>query len=644
MSHPRTRLALQQLEDRTTPVLWNNPWPDAGHLKLSFAPDGTTVGSSTSTLSAELAPLGQADSQLDILRAFQTWAAAANINVSVVPDLGTPFGEPGPVQGGPFHGDIRIGATDLSAGELAISNPFDLFSGWTGSVLLNTSQSFDLGGSEAYDLYTVLLQEAGHVFGIGNSHKPQSVMYELYQGPRDGLHPSDIADIQTLYGARTPDRFEGTAGNDAMATATRLRFVSRLSQLAGTDGTAGRIPFVAAGDVTTLVDQDVYSVRVPLGARSFEVRLRTTGVSLLTAKLTVVDARGQIVGSAIATDPANGDLLVAVQDARPGNLYFIRVEGAEDDVFGIGAYRLTVGLAAASAVDPPNPQGLIHNDGSLPHPALFLGSQRPGSDLRWDFTYRASISGPRDKDTYTVRSQPEDPGTMVIVVWDLDGTRLNPVVTVYDQNRRPVPVELLADDPGMYTLQVRHVRPSTTYLIKIAADSRPTGMSRGNYFLGVDFRESPVTLRPLARGKLTAAEPDVAAIFTVRQDQLFHFALRVDSANPAIDSAARLMVLDESGNEVYTLFAAAGTSALGDVLLAAGTYTVIVAGGTPDGPESMPRLTYRLDGLVRTDPIGIGTEDPSSEPAQPRPQQAPAPTTTNTSPYDGPYTNPYRPT
>jgi len=80
------------------------------------------------------------------------------------------------------------------------------------------------------------------------------------------------------------------------------------------------------------------------------------------------------------------------------------------------------------------------------------------------------------------------------------------------------------------------------------------------------------------------------------------------------------------------------------VLLAAGKYTFIVTGGTPDGPATMSRLTYRLDGLVRTDPIGIGTEDPSSEPAQPRPQQAPAPTTTNTNPYDGPYTNPYRPT
>ena len=643
MSHPRACLTLQQLEDRTTPVLWNNPWPDAGHLTLSFAPDGTTVGGSSSTLFDELVPLSQPDWQWEVLRAFQTWAAAANINLSVVPDSGTPFGDPGPVQGSPLHGDIRIGATDLSAGELAISNPFDLFSGWTGSVLLNTSQTFALGGGEAYDLYTVFLQEAGHVFGIGNSHKPQSVMYELYQGPRDSLHPSDVADIQTLYGARTPDRFEGTAGNDAFATATRLRFISRLAQLAGTDGTVGRIPLVAAGDVTTLVDQDVYSIRVPLGVRGFDVSLRTTGVSLLTAKLTIVDARGQVVGSAVATDPTNGDLFVTIEDARPGGLYFIRVEGADDDVFGIGAYRLAVGLAAASAVDPPNPTGLIHDDGSMPRPALFLGTQRPGSDLRWDFTYRASISSPRDKDAYTVHTQAGSPETMVVAVWDLNGTRLNPAVSVFDKNRRPVPVEVLADDPGMFTLQVREVRPDTTYMIKIAPDSAPTGMSRGNYFLGVDFRDSPVTLRPLAKGKLTTAEPDVSAVFTVRQDQLFHFALQVESANPEIESAARLIVRDETGNEVYTLFAAAGSSAIGDVLLAAGKYTFIVTGGTPDGSLEMPRLTYRLHGLVRTDPIGIGTEDPSSEPAQPRPQAAPTPTTTNTNPYDGPYTNPYRP-
>src|SRR5262245_27302145 len=165
MNRLRSRLTLRQLEDRTTPVVWNNPWPDANHLTLSFAPDGTDVGGAPSALFAELGLLPTSDWQTEILQAFQTWAAQANINLSVVGDSGTAFGTPGPVQGSALHGDVRIGATDLSAGELAITNPFDLLSGWSGSVLLNTAMTFGLGDLATSDLYTVMLQEAGHVFG-----------------------------------------------------------------------------------------------------------------------------------------------------------------------------------------------------------------------------------------------------------------------------------------------------------------------------------------------------------------------------------------------------------------------------------------------------------------------------------------------
>ena len=38
------RLCLTRLEDRCTPATWGNPWPDAAHLTLSFAPDGTHLG------------------------------------------------------------------------------------------------------------------------------------------------------------------------------------------------------------------------------------------------------------------------------------------------------------------------------------------------------------------------------------------------------------------------------------------------------------------------------------------------------------------------------------------------------------------------------------------------------------------------
>ncbi|HKB05452.1 MAG TPA: hypothetical protein VKD90_24720, partial [Gemmataceae bacterium] len=117
----RRPLTVVRLEDRTTPVVWNNPWPDPGHLTLSFAPDGTDVQGQASALFAELDALGP-EWRTEVLRAFQTWAAQANINLSLAADgASTPFGSSGPVQGDTRHGDIRIGARELGPEELAIS-------------------------------------------------------------------------------------------------------------------------------------------------------------------------------------------------------------------------------------------------------------------------------------------------------------------------------------------------------------------------------------------------------------------------------------------------------------------------------------------------------------------------------------------
>ncbi|HKB01244.1 MAG TPA: PPC domain-containing protein, partial [Gemmataceae bacterium] len=523
--------------------------------------------------------------------------------------------------------------------------PFDLFGGWAGTVLLNTLREFQLlgaaGRSDMFDLYTVVLQEAGHVFGVGNSPRPESAMYTQYLGPRIGLDTTDVADIQTLYGARAPDRFESAHGNEVPATATKLRFVSWLGQLNGTDGTARRIPFVAAGDVTTLVDADVYAVKLPANAQSFTVALRTSGISLLTARVTVLDANGQVVASAVATDPTSGDLTITVDHAQKKGTYFVKVEGAADDVFGIGAYRLAVGSAAAEAVAPPNPSGLINDDGTGPRPAVFLGKQHEGDDRRWDFTYRASISAPEETDLYRVRTKKGTPGTLVVAVWAVEHGQLDPMATVYDKRMRPVPFQVLSDDDGSFTLQVKNARPNAVYFVRVGSSDAGVATNRGNYFLGIDFRNQAIELLPLAADRLTQAEPDVSAAMTVHQSQLFHFALNVVSANPQVESAARLIVLDEGGNEVYTVFAAAGRLATGDVLLGAGTYTLIITGGTRNPLALMPDLTFTLEGLVRSDPIGLTPMDPSGDPSQP-PAAAPPPTTTTTGPYTGPYTNPYR--
>jgi hypothetical protein len=645
----RRPLSLDRLEDRTTPVVWNNPWPDPDHLTLSFAPDGTDVRGAPSQLFGELASLGTTNWQTEVLRAFQTWAAHANINISLTVDNAiTSFGAAGPIQGNPLHGDIRIGATELNPAQLAVSTPFDLFGGWTGTVFLNTLAEFATSGEPvAIDLYTVLLQEAGHVLGLGNSPRQDSAMFTEYLGPRVGLRTMDVVHIQSLYGARDPDRFEGWRGNDSLATATRLSFVTSVSQVQGIGSTTARAPYVASGDVTTLGDADVYAIRVPWGLRAFTVSLRTSGVSLLTARLSVLDARGRVVGSVTAADPRTGDLTVNVNGAASNGLYFVKVEGVDETVFAIGAYRVAVGTAAAGAAAALKPSDLIDDDRWGNRSPVFLGNQREGSDLRWDFTHRASINSPADTDTYHVRTKRDTPGTLVVAVWGLEVGRLDPVVAVYDRSFRPVPACVLTDNEGTYTLQVEDAKPNSTYYVRVASDAPRIAANRGSYFLGVDFRDQPVEFQSLVAARLTAVEPDVSAVMTVSQSQLFHFALSVTSDNKRVESAAQLIVLDEEGREVYTLFAAAGKAVSGDVLLAAGRYTLLLTGGARDPRMAMPNLDIRLDGLVRSDPIGLGPTDPAADPAPltppPPAEPKPTPVVIAPAPYTGPYTGPYRP-
>src|SRR5262245_10431788 len=91
---------IECLEDRTLPSSFGIPWPDANHLTLSLAPDGTRSPLGSSSLASLLSPAGPPGSwQREVLRAFQTWAVNANINIGLVGDGGQALGTPGAVQG-----------------------------------------------------------------------------------------------------------------------------------------------------------------------------------------------------------------------------------------------------------------------------------------------------------------------------------------------------------------------------------------------------------------------------------------------------------------------------------------------------------------------------------------------------------------
>src|SRR5215213_7036560 len=183
MAHPARPLCLEVLEDRTNLSAFGVPWADGAHLTLSFVPDGTLVQGTPSSLFQTLSPLGTAPTwEREILRAFQSWAANADINIGKVGDGGQPLGTPGAVQGDVRFGDIRIAARPLSDGMLASASPFS-WTGttWAGDVILNSKYPFSIGNqSGKYDLYSVVLHEAGHVFGLDHSDTHTDTMYEAY--------------------------------------------------------------------------------------------------------------------------------------------------------------------------------------------------------------------------------------------------------------------------------------------------------------------------------------------------------------------------------------------------------------------------------------------------------------------------------
>src|SRR5262245_49764817 len=106
----RRRLHIEPLEDRRTPAIFNVPWADGQNLTISFVPDGTAVDNQTSNLFQSLQASGLSVEvwQREILRAFQTWAENANLNLGVVVDGGHPLGASGLPQGDSRFGDIRI--------------------------------------------------------------------------------------------------------------------------------------------------------------------------------------------------------------------------------------------------------------------------------------------------------------------------------------------------------------------------------------------------------------------------------------------------------------------------------------------------------------------------------------------------------
>lgn len=594
----RRRLTMELLEWRECPAVFGNPWPDP-NLTISFAPDGTSINGSPSRYDAALANLSADKRTREVLRAFQAWVAVANVNVGVVADGGQPFGAAGTAFNDPRFGDIRVGAVPLSPDTVALALPYDFAAGTrSGDVTFNSNLPFAVGSVGGFDLYSVALHEAGHVFGIAPSPDPTSSMYQVADRVRTGPNAADIDAIRRLYGPRLPDAYEGSFGNATIATATELRPEN------------GAEFIEIAADLGMFEDTDVYSFEVgDLEGGAFLATLRTAGISLFVPTLEILDASGAVVASGTGTSPGNGNVALVLTNLEEDETYFARVIAA-DPVFAVGGYQLEL---RPEILDDDNE---LDDDeiGEDDTPESSESPERlPSLDgIRQNFFIPASLSTPTDVDFYRVRSElpSNTPAGALSVSVVATTIGIDPTVEIFDESLVKQAVVLVTRDGGETAVQFPNAIGNRDYFIAVRHGRNSTAPA-GNYSLGIDIGGELVPLERYAAGELTGAAPAILNELTVETGRILHLVLKLESTSTP--AAVRFSIFDSQNRTVDTRVASTGDAASLNVFLPTGRYTLLVGGGATDG-GAMPAIRYVLEGLTLSDPIGPQAVEPGTNP------------------------------
>ncbi|VTR94616.1 zn-dependent protease : Matrixin OS=Singulisphaera acidiphila (strain ATCC BAA-1392 / DSM 18658 / VKM B-2454 / MOB10) GN=Sinac_4791 PE=4 SV=1: Peptidase_M10: PPC [Gemmata massiliana] len=639
------RLSVEHLEDRLTPT-FGTPWFDGSSLTLSFVPDGTDVSGQQSNLFALMnATASQPQWQREILRAYQTWAVEANLNIGLVADGGQAMGTAGAPQEDIRFGDIRIGARALSApgsanSTMANAVGFDYDSRtWAGDFIFNSLYQFGIGSSYQGDLFSVALHEAAHSFGLADQNTDAtSVLFNSYQGLWSGLSLNDVASIRGLYGARQNDQFEGLLGNDTLATAYNL----------------GNTTAVSA-DVTRLGDADVYKFTTPAsGATGLTINLQAAGISLLTGKVTVYDAQGNVVASASTSDVLNNNLSITLANYRAGTTYYVKVQGSGSDVFSIGSYVLRLNYSGGSTTTGTSVTNSYYTNFEFPFSnndtlatANTLSAVR--STKSNTFALQGFITSATDVDWYKITPTLATGFTGTLFIGTMTATNgLLPSVTVYNASGQLLPTVVTMNEGGSYAIQLANATTGTTYYIRVGASTAAGSSSFGMYTLGATLAPvAPTTYTQVTSDTLTQPEAVQYTTIDVAGDRLTQFALTATGGSSTSATAVRMTIFDATGHAVFTTVARAGLPlTTGAVWLVSGSYTVVFNAATLDG-SSIQSLGLVLSARTLSDPLDPIVENPTvppPPPLSPITAPTPAPTPPPTVPVIGPVTNPFTPT
>jgi hypothetical protein len=594
MKKQKSHLNLESLEDRLTPS--GMPWPSQ-NLTLSFVPDGTkNLSGQPSNLFNAMANVAATRVwEMEVLRAAQTWAAAANVNIGLVNDGGQALGATGLIQGDSRFGDIRVSAEPMgAAAQLSIGSGYNPISGThSGDIEFNSSVAWNIGSGN--DLYTAALHEIGNALGMTENDDPTSAMCRTYQGPRTGLSAGDVTAFQSLYGARSPDAYEGPSGNNSLAAAAVIK-----------------LPEIA-GDITTAGDADYYRYTIPSYAdKTVTLTVQNGGISLLAPRLSVYNASGALIATSAAGSALNANTSITLGSVKRGTVILIKVDSASAGAFGTGAYRLKVDSGAVSqrqiaAIDATLSGSISYinfgHSSSTISTAVALDQTVYQIDPRFDYAVNAKLSGADDTDFFSIVTPAAAPQALIFTATPGRGSQLRPELTVYDANGNVVDAQILSNEQGGYVVQVLNPVAGAKYYVSASPNAFAASINdAGTYMLGINYSNTPIVLQDLVEDTLSSTDTiDVVQMWST-EVQLYHFVLSADTGSEDSSVSVVMQLLDANGNLVLSLTCQDGNTVSADVQLTQGWYTLRFIGTSSTGAP-IPTTSYSLLGMNLSDPL-----------------------------------------
>ena len=639
------RNTFERLEDRHLMANFGTAWPAARSLSVSFPTDDAAIGAYGNSAREVLDQVTDRKLwQEAALRAFQTWSVHGNFNVGLVPDRGDDFGAVGLTSNDPRFGEFRIGAFP-QPGVLANALPYQQIAGtWSGDVLLNTQTNFFLADRNAplpisvpppnekgpaIELFSVLLHEAGNALGLADNAIAGAVMNGNYSGPNVSLKSSDISAIRQLYGPRR-DIYEATS-NNTRTLATRINYPANFT---------GNRPLSVSGSLNTLGDVDFYRLQPLPGKERVSVRLWASGISLLKAKLEVLDRFGNKLADAKVDSVFENNMQLDISSLSDHPVLFIRVARNSNDVFGIGDYRLDIDYRALNrqpSIVPPaydadaddddddgrvgyvsvdalfGAVGLVDNERGLNDTLATATALETTTGFLANTRYelQSALSSATDRDLFAFQA-PNFPGSTLAISVDPVGTQ-NPELDVILLNSRGdrVATQLTRKPDGGLSLVVAGSAANENYVLFVRAASG-SPVSQGNYVATINFATEPADeLRTVFSGSVNATGENVSK-FTTYKTQLFRFDLSAQSTTA--DAGVQLNIFDARTGDIVSAFAtASGEVRTAYVWLGAGEYYFVVTSRSRVGTP-LRAGSFSLVADVISDDQGPNPVDPTLPP------------------------------